>query len=517
VRLRRIRVRRGASAVVGVLTVLTLLVSLPAPVGASRVVGAGTVAPAAASAPFSLEENGISPAAVSLVWAESTAGGFDNYTVLDSTTGPTPPWSVAAVVTTQDAPTTVVSGLGPGIEYWWNVTAYSTSGGILGIGETTTETYSTILPQTQPTLADLTSPANSSTSIDLEWNNNASYGGGISFGYYAIEEVSSGGSTTVWTNYSETSMSATVGDLTPGSTYYFSVETADCIAACDGGSPSYSVTTSNVVRSGTATELGATISVTRPTVDVGLPDGFDCIPYGGDPPYTFGWNFTNGSTFASGSSATSFSFSEPAIPGYTVTCEVTDSATHKTTYTSLVLVNPRPVVSVVVSPVNATVGTTVTFRCTAAPGTDPLVVGWELGDGANIANRTGAYANGSASYGSPGTYVARCAATDALGVEAAASVVVHIRAAPPYAWLTAQLVLGLSVAVGAALVLAVLAFRRRNERADRSSAMARWLPPTGPATTVHGAKICPKCGISNVPLRRTCQACGTPLPRSPSQ
>ena len=390
---------------------------------ASALLFAGVPRPAAG---FGLGSNGISPAAISLNWTESTAAEFVNYTVLYSNVSATGPWRYYTTITAEASDALGVDNLVPGATYFWNVTAYST--GLLGLGSTTA-TYSNVYAAAQPTLAYLTSPANTSTTVNLTWTNNATYGGGIAFSSYAVVE-----------------------DVDNATGLYSNVT-----------NPS-----------------------TRAITVIGLPSG------------------------------SSHSFGHASASGYLVRCQVTDhSGTRFVTAPVTVVVDRDPRVSASVSPVNTTTGASVSFHCTGSDGTAPLTVGWTLGDGATLSG-TGDVANGSASYGSAGTYVAHCTVSDTAGGRATASIVVHVAASAAFAWVTPTVVLGVAALAGLAVALAVLVYRRREERAERSSAMARWLPPTGPAATVVGAKICPKCGASNVPLRRTCQACGTPLPRNPS-
>ena len=469
----------------------------------------GAPQPAAA---FGLGSDGLAPAAISLNWTESTAAEFVNYTVLYSNVSAGGPWRYYTTITAEGSNTLGVDNLVPGATYFWNVTAYAT--GLLGLGGTSA-TYSNVYAATQPTLAYLASPANTSTTINLTWTDNATYGGGIAFSSYAvIEDVDN--ATGLYSNVTNPSTRAlTVTGLPSGSSDSFYVDTYDRCSNCL--TPEDSVTQSNVIVAGTATALTAAVSSTRTVVDARVLVGFTCTPSGGTPPYAFAWNFTNGSTsFVAGSGTSSHSFGHASGSGYLVRCQVTDhTGTRFVTAPVTVVVDRDPRVSASVSPVNATTGASVSFRCLGSAGTSPLTVGWTLGDGGTLSG-TGDEANCSASYVSAWTYVAHCTVSDTAGGRATASIVVHVSAPGEFAWVTPTVVLGVAALVGLVVALVALVSRRREERADRSSAMARWVPPTGPAATVVGAKICPKCGASNVPLRRTCQACGTPLPRNPS-
>jgi hypothetical protein len=507
--------RTGARiALVASLVVLVVAAATPAGAPSASRPSVASAAVPRPSAAFSLGDNGLSPAAISLNWTASTAGDFENYSVLYSTKGATGPWTFYTAVTDEDTPTAVVSGLAPGATYWWNITAYS-SGVILGLGASTT--YSSILEKSQPTLAYLQATKETSDSVTVNWTNNASYGGGIAFGYYVVA-VENGGTTTYGSPITTVATnSTTVDGLSPGTSgYSFYLETYDCIADCPGASPHYSLTESNVVVAGTPVALAAAVSPVAVTTDVGLPVSFACTPAGGTPPYSYGWNFTSGSTYAAEPGTTGTTYAAAGTD--TVTCEVTDhTGTKVVTDPVTVTVNPAPKVVASAAPVNVTAGTSVAFTCTATPGSPPLSVNWTFGDGGHDAASPGSdVADASWSYGAAGTYIAQCSVLDNAGGRAVASVTIHVTPKPTAPWFTAPLVLAGGIVAGLVVALVAGVGRRRDEESRRSSAMSRWLPPTGPAATVHGAKVCPKCGASNVPLRRTCKVCGTPLPRNPS-
>lgn len=498
-----------------VLTVLGVVASvgsarpIAGPLAGSPTGTAGALAPATPARPsaFSLGEDGFGPASISLNWTESTALTFENYTVYVSNVSATGPWRFVTSITDEGTTTVGVADLDPGLTYWWNVTAYSS---VLGLG--TTATYSPILPWTQPTLAYLVSPANTTSTINLSWTNNASYGGVLTFGAYAVEEVDDGTTTTYENLTSASDNATTVKGLTAGASYSFYIDTYDACSDCVPAGPS--MTQSNVIVAGTATPLTAAVTASRTTVDARVLVAFTCTPSGGTPPYAFGWNFSNGTGYPAGPGTTSHAFDKASSAGYLVRCQVTDHTGIRYVPPAVVIVvNHDPRVVATASPVNVTVGESVAFGCTASRGTAPLTVGWALGDGATIAG-VGDAANGSASYGSNGTYVAQCTVTDSGGGKAVASVVIQVRKLPPFAWLTPAIVLAASAGAGALLALLVFLSRRRVSLADQSSALSRWLPPAGPAT-LQAAKVCPKCGASNVPLRRSCQVCGTSLPRNP--
>jgi len=128
---------------------------------------------------------------------------------------------------TRTATSYVATDLAPGSEYWWNVTAYA----VAGLLTPPSTTPSNVLAVGQPLAAQLSSPSNTSTSVQLNWTNSARYGGGLSFGSYAIEVVQ-GHSTTLYANVtSRATLGADVTGLASGASYSFYVETFDCVGA----------------------------------------------------------------------------------------------------------------------------------------------------------------------------------------------------------------------------------------------------------------------------------------------
>jgi hypothetical protein len=478
------------------------------------------------AAAFSLTENGITPAAISLTWAESTESDFTNYTVFLSTQSSSGAWTPVWSTPTESAISHVVSNLQPGTTYWWLVTSYYTNevlGGLLG--GTPAETNSTVLEAAQPTVAYLTETTPTGE-VTLNWTNNASYGGGLSFDYYVVKEddVTEGVVSVAANISSESGNTTTLTGLESGTSYSFYVITYDACPSCESG-PSESE--SNAVTYGAPASLVVSSWESQTETDTGLPIEFSCTPAGGSSPYSYAWNFTNGtgppSAFPAGLGTMSWSYAGAAT--YTVTCQVTDHAGRIEYAAPLtVVVHPDVRVSASSSSVNVTVGTPVTLRCEGSEGTAPLTVHWAPGNGSTVPGTPGSdWLNTTVSYSDAGTYNAQCFVSDSAGDTAIAAVGIRVNAAvvppvtpkPKSPWFTAEMVLESSVGVAAVLAVGTGLSRRRDEHAERTLAMSRWLPPAGPATTVRGAKTCPKCGASNLPIRRSCQACGAPLPRGP--
>jgi PKD repeat protein len=135
---------------------------------------------------------------------------------------------------------------------------------------------------------------------------------------------------------------------------------------------------------------------------------------GGTTPYSFTWNFGDGTAKVSGNPA----FHSYSVKGtYTVTMNVTDfnaatsSITHTLTASGCALVVTPTV------PATGTVGTPVSVSATASGGTSPYFFSWNFGDGtANIAGNTASH-----TYSVKGTYTVRVNVTDISARIASAS------------------------------------------------------------------------------------------------
>ena len=126
-----------------------------------------TTAPAATpgASAVTVSVAGTTPSAVSLAWTQSTDVFFSQYTVFESTNATAGPWQSVGVVTSASTTSLAVTGLSPGATYGWQVQET----GFLG-----STANSTPVESTQPNLSFLQYHTLTSSSIQLNWTNNAS-------------------------------------------------------------------------------------------------------------------------------------------------------------------------------------------------------------------------------------------------------------------------------------------------------------------------------------------------------
>lgn len=402
--MRRGRAGRRLGISVVALMLIGLAVLLPVGARSPTPIPSGATAAVVPLAGMTLSLTGATPTAAALSWTAS--GLFPTYTLQISSNGSSGPFTTVA---TGSATTYVATGLLPGASYWWLVSESSLTG----------SATSNVLAVTQPAVAVLTDTVVSPTELSFNWTNNATYGGGLTFvSYVLMESVGGAPPTASATLTSVTPRTINVTGLSAGGSYLFFVNTSDCSSGCGASGAVVAVTESNAITYGAPLALSAQMSVTRFTVDVGQPDLFTCTPSGGESPFTFGWDWGNG-TYVPGTETDSHAFS--ATGGDTVNCLVTDHLASQAQTGITVVVTNDPLVNVTANRTAVDVGMPINFNCSGSGGVPPYALSWSLGDGT-----TSSLAELSHTFASAGTFRAYCVLTDGTSTQAAANVSITV-------------------------------------------------------------------------------------------
>jgi PKD repeat protein len=190
--------------------------------------------------------------------------------------------------------------------------------------------------------------------------------------------------------------------------------------------------------SATITIAGTPLTVsftTAPTTGtVGTPVSFTATAAGDTAPYTFSWNFGDGTANVAGgiTNPNSQSHTYQVKGTYSVKVNVTDANGKLASASATITVAPLQFVVVLTSaPTTGTVGTPVSFTASGSGGTAPYSFSWSFGD--NTANVAGGTANPNTqthSYATKGTFVVKVNATDTNGALRTASALITITGTP---------------------------------------------------------------------------------------
>jgi PKD repeat protein len=184
------------------------------------------------------------------------------------------------------------------------------------------------------------------------------------------------------------------------------------------------------------------------TVVAGTADAFTPTVTGGTGPFSYLWNFTDGTD--SVATAPSHAFSKAGV--YNVTVMVTDANGETAAANVKVSVVAPLAVTLSVAPSGGSTFTSFAFTATATGGAGPYTYAWNFGDSA-----TGSGATASHQYTATGNYTVTVTATDSAGRTATATTVVSVTP-PPAAPSSSSSSSGLSTeALGIIGLLAVLA------------------------------------------------------------
>lgn len=150
-------------------------------------------------------------------------------------------------------------------------------------------------------------------------------------------------------------------------------------------------------------------TVSSTTIDAGQSVHFGFTPSQGIPPYQYIWNF--GDEGVSAEKTPLHSYNSPGT--YIPTVTVTDTASKTTTWTTTIIVNPRPSVVGTVSPSTGVWSLNASFAVQGQGGTLNYSYFWQFGDGNSSDTQNPMY-----HYSAVGTYTATVVVRDGVGMTA---------------------------------------------------------------------------------------------------
>ncbi|TMI47677.1 PKD domain-containing protein, partial [Candidatus Bathyarchaeota archaeon] len=163
----------------------------------------------------------------------------------------------------------------------------------------------------------------------------------------------------------------------------------------------------------TGTALVVTFNTAPTSGSVGTAVSFTATASGDTAPYTFSWNFGDGTANVAGGTTNpnTQSHTYQVKGSFMVKVNVTDANGAKQTASSTIAITPRPLTVTFTVSANPTVGSPVTFTATATGGTAPYSFSWNFGDGSILANG----AQVMHTYAAKGTYSVSVTVTDGNG------------------------------------------------------------------------------------------------------
>ncbi|TMI21737.1 PKD domain-containing protein [Candidatus Bathyarchaeota archaeon] len=385
--------------------------------------------------PYMISYSGLGPTTISLNWTESVGLVFDGYVLQNSTDGSS--WATFANIPDKTNTSIYISAQVPGATNWWQVIVYDPL-----------SQYSNPLKITQPSIASLSYTRQTATSVQLNWDNNAAYGGFVSFASYQLMEAVNGGPFVPAAKITDvSSLGDVVTGLAPSTRYSFYLNTTDQCNGCSNARPSS--TFSNTVTISTPGPLAASAQATPATVDAGEPANFVCTGAGGAPPYTYSWNFGDGS---SGTGASpSHTYNDPGTMN--PVCTVTDSfgtIANSKPIKYAVYIDPS-IMSFRATPASPDLGQRVTFVVSTSGGNGSLTYAYaRLPTGCSSANSS----SFSCTPTSSGIYEVMVTVSDQGGETAMSTVRVSIG---PSRVLGLPEAMGLAVIFGAILGIGAVA------------------------------------------------------------
>src|SRR3989441_1017844 len=185
----------------------------------------------------------------------------------------------------------------------------------------------------------------------------------------------------------------------------------------------YTVTVNATDTNGKIGSASATVTVAAPlavTISgpssgiVGTSVSFSAAASGGSSPYSFSWNFDDGTNLATGSTASH----KYAVAGsHTVRVNATDAKGRLASASAGITINAPPLTVTVTASGSSEVGLAVNLTATASGGTQPYVsLIWDFGDGSTGSGNSVAHV-----YAASGTYSVTVTVKDSAGITSTSS------------------------------------------------------------------------------------------------
>jgi thermopsin len=216
-----------------------------------------------------------------------------------------------------------------------------------------------------------------------------------------------------------------------------------------------------------------TASASVSSTDVGRPVDFTSTYVNGTEPYTFAWDFGDGSV--SSDQSPGHTYGAPGV--YLVLFEITDAAGVSSSTVITIHVNALPRVTATASTGAPLTGESVSFTGLVIGGSSPLSYSWSFGDGATNSSQ-----NASHAFASPGTYTVTFQVNDSAHESSATTLTVIVSESSVT---TTTAVIGIVAAfivgvVVAALVLTLMARRRKKPSPPETGEQGGTNPPPSP-------------------------------------